>query len=591
MNDAAVEGWSSADITNPPCVVTSETADRAGLVATPYGDLRFVNVAGTMEEMAVQLGMRTRDEARLGVVPTFASYLERTFANSPVRRVAGILDKTTHAMVGRKLRAGFPAEVRRAIEAYARVTELGADQIWRAYLMPEMFLWVVGTYHHVLGTKRATGLGTMPRFGCTSAVTLPPRSPRTLHARNFDYFGLDTWDRFPTVVFYHPDQGLDYVAVSTAGVLGAGATCMNSAGLTLVIHQHFPDEFDLDGVPVGVATDYVMRDARTIDEAVRILRDFPPVSGWTYVMTEGDTGRAAVYEVAPGKENLAWADDDAALGYANVYWGEELTDTEVDYYPEYRRCNYARQDRVQQCLVELADAVEPADLARILGDFTDPLTGRERLLGPTIVNVLTVASVVFDPERRRVWVAAGRSPTCRGWYIPFDLEARGPRAGGPSFEAAPFIPFPGWHETPDGKAFEFYRQAAATQQEQTANDDKLLVLVEHSLALAPDEPYLRVLAGLIALRLGRGRRAEGAFRRALEAIERPDRRAEVGLFLAWSLDLQRQRGAAKHLYKTVLADPQSDDVVRSRARYNRIFRFNKAQARGLNIDFTYGGVP
>lgn len=589
---AQIEGSWGADPTNPPCIVTAETSDRAGLVATPYGDLRFLNVAGTTEEMAVQLGLRTRDEVKLGPVPSFAGHLERTFANSPVRRVAGLLDSATHGFVGRRLRGNFPADVQRAIAAYARVTEVDEDDVWRAYLMPELFLWVVGTYHKILGTRRAAGLGAAPMFGCTSAITLPPRSDRTLHARNFDYFGLDTWDRFPTVVFFHPDQGLDYVSIAAAGVLGAGATCMNAAGLTLVIHQHFPDEFDLDGVPVGVATDRVMREARTIEEAVRILREHPPVSGWTYVMTEGDTGRAAVFEVAPGKEHLAWAaEGEGGLGYANVYWGKNLVDTEVDYYPEYRRCNYARQDRVRQCLVELTDAAAPVDLARVLGDFTDPATGRERLLGPTIVNVLTVASVVFDPAHRRVWVAAGRSPTCRGWYIPFDLEARGPRRGGPTFDESPFIPFPGWHETANGKAFEFYRQASALQQQDGARDDKLLVLVEHALALAPDEPYLRVLAGLVALRLGRGRRAEGAFRRALEAIEGPDRRAEVGLFLAWSLDVQGQRGAAKHLYKTVLADRHADEIVRSRARYNRIFRFTHAQASGLNIDFTYGGVP
>lgn len=587
-----VATWNPDDRTNPPCAVTAETGNRAGFVATPYGDLRFLNVAGTMEEMAVQLGTRMRDEAHLGPVPFFAGHLERVFYNSPVRRVSGLLDKAMYGVVGRKLRGQYPPEVRRSIEAYARVVDLDVEAVWRAYLMPELFLWVIGTYHRILGTGRATGLGTIPMFGCTSAISVPPRSSTTLHARNFDYFGADYWDRFGTVVFYHPDDGLDYIAVSSAGVLGAGGTAMNEAGLTIAIHQHFPDRFDLGGIPVGVATEYVMREARTIEEAVRVLREYPPVSGWTYVMTEGDTGRAAIYEVAPGVENLQWLDpDDAALGYANVYWGEELADVEVDYYPEYRRCNYARQDRVQQCLVSLPEDADAVEMAKILGDFEDPRTGRERLLGPTIVNVLTVASVVFEPQKRRVWVGAGRSPTCRGWYVPFGFDGAGLRKGGPQMETDPFIPFPGWHESPGGKAFEYYRQACVLSQEPTSSDNKLLVLVEHALALKPDEPYLRVLAGLIALRLGRGRRAEGAFRRALEAIERSDRRAEVGLFLAWSLDVQGQRSAARHLYKTVLADGESDEVVRSRARNGRFFRFTKAQAAGLNIDFTYGGVP
>lgn len=592
MTETNVRQWGPEQPSLPPCVVTPETPERVGLVGTPYGDLHFLNVRGTLEEMAVQLGTKTRAEAQLGTVPFFASYLQKVFANSPVQRFAGFLDSATYGFVGRKLKRQFPADLRHAIETYARVAELDIDDVWRAYLVPEIFLWVIGTYHKILGTDRAMGLGAPPTFGCTSAIAVPPRAPTTLHGRNFDYFGIDYWDKFPTVVFYHPDEGLDYVGVTSAGVFGGGATAMNSAGLTLVIHQHFPDSFDLDGVPVAISTDYVMREARTIEDAVRILRAFPPVSGWTYVMTEGDTGRAAIFEVAPGKENLSWVDpDEGALGYANVYWGRDLAETEVDYYPEYRRCNYARQDRVQQCLVGMTDSPAPVDIARILGDFTDPRTGRERLLGPTIVNVLTVASVVFEPEQRRVWVAAGRSPTCRGWYIPFELEASGPRTGGPSFDVDPFIPYPAWHESADGKAFAFYREACAIEQEKGANDDKLLVLIEHALALKQDEPYLRVLAGLIALRIGRGRRAEGAFRRALEQIERSDRRAEVGLFLAWSLDIQGQRSAARHLYKTVFRDSDSDDVVRGRARYGRFFKFTRSQASGLNIDFTYGGVP
>lgn len=587
-----VTGWNPDDLTNPPCVVTPEAPGRAGLVATPYGDLRFLNVGGTLEEMAVQLGTRTRDEAHLGPVPFFADHLEQVFRDSPMKRVARILDDATYQTIGRKLKANVPADVRHAIEAYARVTEIDPSTIWRAYMMPEVFLWVLGTYHRILGTERAGGLGRAPMFGCTSAITVPPRSETTLHGRNFDYFGADYWDRFATVVFYHPDDGLDYVSLSAAGMMGGGVTAMNSAGLTFVVHQHFPDRFDLGGVPVGIAGDEVMRRARTIEDAVSVLRDYPPVSGWTYVMTEGDTGRAAVYEVAPGKENLQYLNaDDGALGYANVYWGDNLEDVEVDYYPEYRRCNHARQDRVRQCLLGLTGGAEPIDIARILGDFEDPRTGRERLLGPTIVNVLTVASVVFEPEKRRVWVGAGRSPTCRGWFVPFGMEAAGPRRGGPAFDGQPFIPFPGWHESPSGKSFEFYRQACVLSNEQDPSDDRLLVLVEHALALKSDEPYLRVLAGLIALRLGRGRRAEGAFRRALEAIDRPDRRAEVGLFLAWSLDMQKQRGAARHLYKTVLGDIDADEVVKSRARYGRWFRFDKKQASRLNIDFTYGGVP
>jgi hypothetical protein len=95
----------------------------------------------------------------------------------------------------------------------------------------------------------------------------------------------------------------------------------------------------------------------------------------------------------------------------------------------------------------------------------------------------------------------------------------------------------------------------------------------------------------MGIRLGRPRRAEGTFRRAIESISERGRRAEVMLYLAWALDLDGRRLAAKHLYKRVRDDPHAPESARSRARYHRWFRFDSSKAADLNIDFTYGGVP
>ncbi|MFU8806122.1 MAG: C45 family autoproteolytic acyltransferase/hydrolase, partial [Bradymonadaceae bacterium] len=353
--------WESEEDSSLPCVIYPETAMASGRVTTPQGDLRFLNVRGSMQGMARQLGARTSTEIRKGAVPFFARYLEQTLQNSPIHRIRGVMQWATHQWVTRRLRENIPREFAQAIEAYADAAGMDLDTLHAAYLMPETFLWVLGTYHRVLGSRRAFGLGTPPMCGCTSAIFVPTDTGAPLHGRNFDYFGIDYWDQFATVIFYHPDDGLDYVAVSSAGFLGGGVTSMNAAGLTLAVHQHFVDRFDLDGVPVGIAGDEVMRRAHTIEEAVSILRDFPPVAGWTYVMSEGDSGRAAIYEVAPGKENLHFIKpEQQTLGYANVYWGEGFKPTEIDYYPEYRRCNHGRQSRVVEALNDLVDRGEGA---------------------------------------------------------------------------------------------------------------------------------------------------------------------------------------------------------------------------------------
>lgn len=587
--------WNLTDPTDPPCVIHPERPHEPGRVTTPHGDLFFLNVRGSFTDMAGQLGQRTSEQIHTGPVPFFATYLESVLQkNSPVAKLSNVLRWATHRWVTRRLEENLPRDFYEATLALARTSGLQPETLLKAYLMPETFLWLIGQYHSVLGTGRASGLGAPPSLGCTSAVVRSPLSSTMLHGRNFDYFGVEHWDKNATVVFYHPDDGIDYVAVSSAGILGGGITAMNAAGLTLVVHQHFLDEFDLEGVPVGYAGDKVMRHAHTIEEAVAILRDHPPVAGWTYVMTEGDTGRAAIFEVAPGRENFyTIPSTQHQFGYANVYWGANLADAEVDYYPQYRRANYARQERVTACLDELGmreGGIKPVDVAGVLGDFVDPTTERRRLFGKSIANVNTVASVVFEPEHRRVWIGAGGSPTSKNWFIPFSLDANDSHTGGPDLSATPFLPDRAWHHSAHGQAFELYRKACHRYWA-GETDSRLLILIEHALALYPQEPNLHVLAGLLALRIGRSKRAEGAFRRALEQVVNTARRAEIGLFLAWALDLQEQRGAAKYLYKRILKDDACDEPTRKRARIGRWKRFTQSQAQGLPLDFVYAGVP
>ena len=497
--------------------VEPETEAQAGRVVVEAGELAFLNVRGSAEEMGHQLGRRTAASIHAGPLIFFDRYLDRVLQESPLRRARGAVDAATHALVARRLERNIPRRTREAMAALAEGADVVPERLLRASLMPESFLWLVGTYHRLMSTGRAYGLPRPPLCGCTSAVIRPPAASRLLHGRNFDYMGATYWDRHAQVVFYHPDDGLDYVSVSSAGVWGGGITAMNAAGLSMAVHQHFVDRFDLDnGVPIGCAGDEIMRRAHDLDEALVILRQFPPAAGWTYVLTQAHGDQAAVVEVAPGREHV-WRlpPGQRALGRANLYWGEDFEQVEVDFHPEYYRCNHARQRRV----VTLLDALvgreraggppaQAIDVARILGDLHDPITDTDRLFGPTIANVNTVGSVVFDPQALRLWVGVGPSPVSRGPFVPFCLrDPQNPHRGAPQPHACALDPYPGWRDTSAGESFGLYRTACARFLD-GARPDGLLVLLEHALALQPDEPHLHVLVGLLALRIGRARRTE-----------------------------------------------------------------------------------
>ncbi|AWV89025.1 C45 family autoproteolytic acyltransferase/hydolase [Bradymonas sediminis] len=597
-NDSApTSPWERGDFSDPPCVIHPEQAPRPGRIVTPQGDLLFLNLRGSFASMAGQTGLRLRDEIQQGPLPFFARYLDTLLKRrTRLTRLSGAVDLFTRHWVTRRLAQNLPAEYRAAAVALANASGMSLDDLLSGYLMHESFLWVLDKYPGLRSPRfidTPTDPESAPYLGNTTAIVRPPASESILHGHNVDYFGIDYWDRRATVTFYHPDEGMDYVSVGSAGIIGGGLTAMNAAGLTLTVHQHHCDALDLDGVPVGFAGDMAMRQAHTIEEAVAILRNHPPVAGWTYVLCEGDTGRGAIYRVSPEKEDLEIiADSRSTFSAAHPDITQDIGEAPADQ-PVWQR-SLRNQPRVDAFLEERfgpgAAPGGPRDIATILGDFKDPHSGRERLFGNTIAGPNTVASVVFEPKHRRVWVAAGASPSSRNWYIPFSLTAIDAHTGGPDPSAQPFIVDRGWHPSAHGQAFELYRKACVRNWE-GESDGRLLILIEHALALYPHEPNLHILAGLIALRIGRSKRAEGAFRRSLEQITNRNRRAEVGLYLAWALDLQGQRAAAKYLYKRILRDGAGPPSTLKRAQQGRWRKFTLAHANALPIDFTAADIP
>jgi len=593
--DAVQTTWGDTSSEEATCTIVEETDERAGRVATPSGDVHFVNASGTLPRMGGQIGQKMSDLVGEGPVPFFSTFLARTFETSSLGGLSHVAGWATRRFGAEPIIERFDGRFREAAEAFADAVGIRSESLLKAYALPETFLWLIGTIQRVVGNSRADGLGRAPLGADTSAVVRPPDADTVLHGRNLDVVGIGHWERTATVHFYHPDDGLDYLGVTSAGFLGGGLTAMNAAGVTLAAHQHVVSEFDLQGVPVGVAGDRVMRRARNLDEGIDILRDQPPITGWSYVLSEGDTGECVVYETMPGNESThRLPEEQARLGHTNAFCGDDLREAEIDVYPEYRRHTLARQDRVGAKVAEIlerAGSVGAVEMAELLGDFHDPTGGRTRLAGRTVGSVHTLSSVVFEPESRRVWVGSGHSPAARSWMVPFRLAAADePGRGGPDRSVFPFHPSPGWERTPHGQSFQLYREACVRESE-GESDKRLLILVEHALALFPEDPSLHILAGLLALRSGRARRAEGAFRSALERLTDPPRRAEVTLYLAWSLDLQGQRSSAKQLYHDLRQADAADPHVRRRARTGRWWSFSESRAERLSIDLIHVGAP
>ena len=494
------------------------------------------------------------------------------------------LARGTRWAVTRRMARNLSPPVLEAFEALGEACGVDPELLTRAHLMPETFTWLINQWRRIPGVPSAPGMGAPPSYGSTSLLRRAPHG--LLHGYNLDYFGANYWERYATVTFYRPDRGFDYAAVGSAGFLGAGCAAMNAAGLTLGAHQRHTTDLDVGGVSIGPAADAVMRSAATIEQAIAALRRYRPVSAWTYVLGEGETGRVALVTRAPGDESI-WElpPDHTTLSFVHEEPGQDPGAAALP--PGWRRILRGRAQRAEALADELASAPFGAEaIAAGLADMRAPgASSTPRLMGPNIANVHTVGSVVFDPARRRLWVGAGPTPSSRGWFIPLDLAR-----GEPDLDVLPFSPTPDWKESSHGKAFEFYRQAHYRALEREA-PERLLILIEHALAHWPDDPDLHALCGLLAIKAGRAQRAEGALRRALELAHGAARRAELGLYLAWSLDIQGQRMAARHLYKKLRASTDASAPVARQAARLRWTGFGAAGAHLIPIDMTLARAP
>jgi hypothetical protein len=156
---------------------------------------------------------------------------------------------------------------------------------------------------------------------CTSVVGQD--GPSTVHARNLDYWGMGYWQPHATLTFVEPldasgrPDGLRYAHVGTVGELFAGTTGVNEAGLVVSTHLHVTRDVALvdgrtelspgrfawealtgrhlrEGTAIYVLVEAVLREARTVDEAVVLLEGRAPVGSWSFVLSDPQGGRAVV---------------------------------------------------------------------------------------------------------------------------------------------------------------------------------------------------------------------------------------------------------------------------------------------------------
>jgi hypothetical protein len=298
--------------------------------------------------------------------------------------------------------------------------------------------------------ERAPGRGRRRAgMGCTgfwAAPDLTADGPG-LHARNFDG-AFFTWNDHPVISLVderpaNPDFQR-YAAVGTAGLIyPGGINGQNEAGIAVSLHQMSTVNFTPgDGGGRHDLAPFVqqriLREARTLDEAVDIVRARRHFASWTILVSHAPSGKALRIELN-GRETTGSAHErvfgdpyvqrveasEAAdrLCQTNHFLAEALRERHdffddahftksVGKWSETR----ARMQRADQQLSEAIDAgaLDTARALSILADHGDPTVGgARRSFGRTICKAYSLTSSIMRAAADRanaadeIWFTVG----------------------------------------------------------------------------------------------------------------------------------------------------------------------------------------
>jgi hypothetical protein len=295
----------------------------------------------------------------------------------------------------------------------------------------------------------------------------------------------------------------------------------------------------------------IMRHARSLDDARKLLDGHTPNGAWTYVIASGKEKQVLVYEVTSRRR--AWFHPEGdTFGYSNIYVHKKLEDREVFAYPpQWRHCA-GRWHRSNELLQGSRGKIDADAVASFLGDIGDP-----RCRFENAISVLqTVASVVFKPAAGLVYAATGRAPVPNRPYVAFDLNEERPRPDLPPLNGGTKI------DAHALAAFDHYRGAyEAYFNRDDAGEARRLV--EEARREEPKQPVYAFVAGLLALDAGEPEVADWDFGVALDiGHPAPERIASFHLWRARARDVAGRRDEALADYRAALG---GDAAVRRAA--------------------------
>lgn len=305
----------------------------------------------------------------------------------------------------------------------------------------------------------ASGTGGRRRagMGCTGFWAAPglTEDGLGLHARNFDG-AFFSWNRYPVLSLIDETPANPawqrYAAIGTAGLIyPGGISGMNEAGLAVSLHQMSTVNFtvgdgsgDFDLAPY--VQQRILREARTLDEAVDVARARKHFASWAILVSHAPSGQALRIELngaedrkgdqiqrvetGPQADRMVQTNhflSNALKERCDFFEDAHFTKT-VGKWTETRARFATAEGKLGQAIDQNALGTERA--LALLADHADgALSGERRSFGRTICKAYSLMSSIArtHPDRANgqdeLWFALGESlPGPHSTVVGFKID-------------------------------------------------------------------------------------------------------------------------------------------------------------------------
>ncbi len=410
-------------------------------MATSDNGIKYIVTSGSDLEIGRQSAELLGEAVKKGMVSFYSRLWHRAFQANPISEKVfkPILTKG----IEKPLQKQIPQWLLQRMLGIHEVSGIPYPELLTSCVLPDLMPYLQALFAKLFPDKVCPV--RLPHFGCSSFVAYGKKG--LIQGRNLDFPGVNYWDRFPVIQLFEPTDGFRYVGFTTAGIPVGGITGINEHGISVALHQHYTCRVALAGVLPFVVGEAILKQARTLAEARRVIEKFQFSGGWGVVVVDGRANNAFVCEANASLKSYRYLD--RPLTHTNYYQNSESQRGEYATTARMTWDNYYRNDRLQQCLRQ--NEVDLAGGCQLISDHWDGFLDREKVVNRCVSQLYNIQSLVIDHSRQEIAIAAGQSPLHLRKYYMVSLQSL--------FNRKPI-----WSGTQEGYRFQDKRIAMAKEQ-------------------------------------------------------------------------------------------------------------------------------